>query len=50
MNVANDTPAAGCISMPRYHRSGEQGLLLGFAVWNAIEIDMAASILGRIVR
>lgn len=49
MNVANDTPAAGCISMPRYHRSGEQGFSW-IAAWNAIEIDMAASILGRIVR
>lgn len=33
-----------------YHRSGEQGLFLGFAAWNEREIDQAARILGRIVR
>ena len=45
--------AAGVVSRPLssmlYHRSGEQGLFLGFAAWNEQEIDQAARILGRIV-
>ena len=45
---------AGVVSRPLssmlYHRSGEQGLFLGFAAWNEQEIDQAARILGRIVR
>ena len=45
---------AGVITRPLssllYHRSGEQGLFLGFAAWNEKEIDRAAAILGRIVR
>jgi len=45
---------AGVVSRPLssmlYHRSGEQGLFLGFAAWNEKEIDRAARILGRIVR
>jgi len=45
---------AGVVSRPLssmlYHRSGEQGLLLGFAAWNEKEIDQAARILGRVVR
>jgi GntR family transcriptional regulator/MocR family aminotransferase len=45
---------AGVISRPLsrmlYHRTGEQGLFLGFAAWNEKEIDQAARILGRIVR
>ncbi|QHO72425.1 GntR family transcriptional regulator [Bradyrhizobium sp. CCBAU 051011] len=45
---------AGVVSRPLssmlYHRSGEQGLFLGFAAWNEKEIDQAARILGRIVR
>ena len=38
------------LSSMLYHRSGEQGLFLGFAAWNEKEIDQAARILGRIVR
>jgi GntR family transcriptional regulator/MocR family aminotransferase len=45
---------AGVVSRPLsnmfYHRTGEQGLFLGFAAWNEPEIDQAARILGRIVR
>jgi GntR family transcriptional regulator/MocR family aminotransferase len=45
---------AGVVSRPLssmlYHRTGEQGLFLGFAAWNETEIDRAARILGRIVR
>ena len=45
---------AGVVSRPLsnmlYHRTGEQGLFLGFAAWNEKEIDKAARILGRIVR
>jgi GntR family transcriptional regulator/MocR family aminotransferase len=45
---------AGVVSRPLsnmfYHRSREQGVFLGFAAWNEIEIDLAARILGRIVR
>ncbi|MDI1265760.1 MAG: PLP-dependent aminotransferase family protein [bacterium] len=45
---------AGVISRPLssllYHRSGEQGLFLGFAAWNEKEIDRGAEILGRILR
>ncbi|WP_311968098.1 MocR-like pyridoxine biosynthesis transcription factor PdxR [Bradyrhizobium archetypum] len=45
---------AGVVSRPLssmlYHRTGEQGLFLGFAAWNEKEIDQAARILGRIVR
>jgi GntR family transcriptional regulator/MocR family aminotransferase len=33
-----------------YHKTGEQGLFLGFAAWNEKEIDRAARVLGRIVR
>jgi GntR family transcriptional regulator/MocR family aminotransferase len=44
---------AGVVSRPLssmlYHKSGEQGLFLGFAAWNEKEIDQAARILGRIV-
>ena len=29
-----------------YHKTGEQGLFLGFAAWNEKEIDQAARILG----
>jgi GntR family transcriptional regulator/MocR family aminotransferase len=45
---------AGVVSRPLsnmlYHRSGEQGLFLGFAAWNEKEIEQAARILGRVVR
>ena len=45
---------AGVVSRPLssmlYHKTGEQGLFLGFAAWNEKEIDQAARILGRIVR
>jgi GntR family transcriptional regulator/MocR family aminotransferase len=45
---------AGVVSRPLssmlYHKTGEQGLFLGFAAWNEKEIDRAARILGRIVR
>jgi GntR family transcriptional regulator / MocR family aminotransferase len=45
---------AGVVSRPLsgmlYHKSNEQGLLLGFAAWNEKEIEQAAGILGRIVR
>jgi len=45
---------AGVVSRPLsrmlYHRTGEQGLFLGFAAWNEKEIGQAAHILGRIVR
>lgn len=45
---------AGVVSRPLsnmlYHRSGEQGLFLGFAAWNEKEIDQAARILGRVMR
>ena len=44
---------AGVVSRPLssmlYHKTGEQGLFLGFAAWNEKEIDQAARILGRIV-
>ena len=45
---------AGVVSRPLssmlYHKTGEQGLFLGFAAWNEKEIDRAARVLGRIVR
>jgi GntR family transcriptional regulator/MocR family aminotransferase len=45
---------AGVVSRPLsgmlYHKTGEQGLFLGFAAWNEKEIDQAARILGWIVR
>ena len=45
---------AGVVSRPLsnmlFHKTGEQGLFLGFAAWNEKEIDQAARILGRIVR
>jgi len=44
---------AGVVSRPLssmlYHKTGEQGLFLGFAAWNEKEIDRAARVLGRIV-
>jgi GntR family transcriptional regulator/MocR family aminotransferase len=45
---------AGVVSRPLssmlYHRTGDQGLFLGFAAWNEKEIERAARVLGRIVR
>ena len=45
---------AGVVSRPLsnmlFHKTGEQGLFLGFAAWNEKEIDQAARILGRIAR
>ena len=45
---------AGVVSRPLssmlYHKTGEQGLFLGFAAWNEKEIDRAARVLGRIMR
>ena len=42
--------SAVALSIMPYHRTGEQGLFLGFAAWNEKEIDRAARVLGRIVR
>ncbi|WP_428672834.1 PLP-dependent aminotransferase family protein [Reyranella sp.] len=44
---------AGVVARPLssmlFHRSEDQGLFLGFAAWNELEIDRAARIVGRIL-